>query len=387
MTHQSTLRADEVRRALELRDLTDPAGGAHAMQHLLDEIEEALTDRWDALTSRHRANPVVAVTENYDRLLYPPSAAARDARYSRYLTDELMLRTHTSAMIPRALERIAADSDVDVVVICPGLVYRRDVIDRRHVGEPHQLDIWRVRRTGRALDVDDLVELVDLVVGSALPGRRWREIPARHPYTLDGRQIDVETDDGWVEIGECGRAHPDVLAGAGLDSATGLASGWGLDRLLMIRKGIDDIRLLRSPDPRVTGQMGDLEPYVPVSAMPAATRDLSVAVAADVDDELLGDAIRAALGADAGVVEDVCVMTRTSGEELPMAARARLGMRADQDNLLIRIALRDLTRTLTSDEANRIRDRIYAAIHEGDVHTWASDVSPATRREGQDGSV
>ena len=70
-------------------------------------------------------------------------------------------------------------------------------------------------------------------------------MPRAHPYTDDGLQIDVENGDEWVEIGECGLAGAHVLRGAGLDGQwTGLAMGLGLDRLLMLRKGIADIRLL-----------------------------------------------------------------------------------------------------------------------------------------------
>jgi phenylalanyl-tRNA synthetase alpha chain len=74
--------------------------------------------------------------------------------------------------------------------------------------------------------------------------------------------------------------------------------GLGLDRLVMLVKGIDDIRLLRSTDPRVADQMGDLTPYRPVSSMPATTRDLSLAVAERLDAELLGDRVRRMAGRD-----------------------------------------------------------------------------------------
>ena len=75
-------------------------------------------------------------------------------------------------------------------------------------------------------------------------------------------------------------ALPDLLRENGLDPArvTGLAMGLGLDRLLMLRKGMNDIRLLRSDDPRVVEQMLDLSPYRPVSDQPAIRRDLSIAV-------------------------------------------------------------------------------------------------------------
>ena len=144
-----------------------------------------------------------------------------------------------------------------------------------------------------------------------------------HPYTTDGLQIDVDNGGEWVEIGECGLAATRGPARApDSDGATGLAMGLGLDRLLMLRKGIADIRLLRAADPRVAAQMRDLSLYRPVSNLPAITRDLSIAVAADVDAELLGDRVREALGADADCVEAVEVLSETPGER---AAAGRAG--------------------------------------------------------------
>jgi phenylalanyl-tRNA synthetase alpha chain len=144
----------------------------------------------------------------------------------------------------------------------------------------------------------------------------------------------------------------------------------------MLRKGIPDIRPLRSADPRVAGQMLDLAPYRPVSAMPAVRRDLSVAVDAGTDGEILGDRIRDALGADAGAVEDVAILSSTAYQDLPEAAAVRLGARAGQHNLLVRVVLRHLERTLTDEEANSLRDRIYAAIHQGSRHQWAAARRP-----------
>lgn len=362
------LDAGQVSQALAVRDLTDPNHGPHAVQLLLDLVETALAGAWRIPVRRHRANPVVPVADNYDRLGYPAEAAARDARHSRYLTPELMLRAQTSAMLPPLLERLAADPPADLLLSCPGIVYRRDAIDRRHTGEPHQLDLWRVRTAGPPLTGADLDGMVELVLDATLPGRRRRAIPSPHPYTVAGRQVDVANGSEWVEVLECGLAAPGVLAAAGLPpGASGLAMGAGLDRLLMLRKGVEDIRLLRSADPRVAGQMLDLAPYRPVSAMPAARRDLSVAVAAEADADTLGDRVRQALGADAGAVEELRVLAETPAASLPPAARERLGIRAGQKNVLLRVILRDLDRTLTAAEANRLRDRVHAALHQGDA--------------------
>jgi phenylalanyl-tRNA synthetase alpha chain len=193
-----------------------------------------------------------------------------------------------------------------------------------------------------------------------------------HPYTLGGRQIDVEWDGTWVEIAECGLAHPELLQRCGLGPGwSGLALGMGLDRLLMLVKGIPDIRLLRSTDARVRQQMTTLDPYRPVSTMPAIERHLSIAVDAEDEVEDLGDRVRQALGEEADLVEEVAILTRTAAGALPPAARHRLGMEAGQANLLVRVRLRALDRTLSDAEANAVRDRVYAALHRGSVHTWA----------------
>jgi phenylalanyl-tRNA synthetase alpha chain len=257
-------------------------------------------------------------------------------------------------------------------------VYRRDAIDWQHSPTPHQLGLWRVSRN--PLGEADMGEMITVLLGALAPGRESVQHPRDHPYTTAGRHIDVAHAGGWVEVWECGLAARRVLAGAGLSSRSGLALGMGLDRLLMLVKGIPDIRLLRSADARVASQMLDLTPYRPVSAMPAVRRDLSVAVDAEPDDEILGDRIRDALGADADAVEDVAILSSTAPEDLPGPAAARLGARPGQRNLLVRVVLRHLERTLTDEEANSLRDRIYAAIHQGTRHQWAAAQRPRAGR-------
>ena len=371
--HPRTVDPDSLRRALELRDLTDPARGPHAMQLLLGRVVDALAARWGCAVRTHRADPVVSVADNYDRLHYPPGGAARDARHTRYVGPDTLLRTSTTALVPPALRLLAADPPADVLLVCPGLVYRRDSIDRLHVGEPHQVDLWRV--ADRPLGTDALREMVDAAVGAALPGAAYRCNPAEHPYTLHGREIEVRDGARWVEVGECGLALPAMLAEAGLDARrhSGLAMGLGLDRLLMLAKGIGDIRLLRSEDPRVAAQMLDLAPWRPVSDQPAVRRDLSVATARDRTPEEIGDRVRQALGGRADALEAVEVLSETPGEELPAAAAERLGILPGQKNVLVRLVIRDLARTLTSAEANELRDAVYAALHEGTAWLWAGE--------------
>jgi phenylalanyl-tRNA synthetase alpha chain len=352
---------------LALRDLTEPAQGAHAIQLIVEAILAAVSARWSTDLVVHRGERIVDVADNYDRLGYSADATTRDARYTRYVDAHRLLRSQTSALVPPALRRIAATGRTEVVLACPGIVYRRDRIDRLHTGTPHQLDVWRLTG-GVPLETADLLQLVDAAVGAALPGRRWRTVPASHPYTTGGLEIQSQVGGRWVEVGECGLAAPHVLRGSGLGpQVSGLALGVGLDRLLMLRKGIDDIRLLRSADPRVAAQLCDLAPYRPVSAQPPARRDVSVAVPAGLSAEEIGDRVRDCLGPHARLVEEVRILSETPAGELPPAARERLAIRDGQVNVLLRVVLRDLTSTVTNELANALRDRIYLALHHTDA--------------------
>jgi len=364
------LTEEQLARALTLADLTDPAYGPHCMQHLVADATGALREHWGCRVLVHRADRVVPVADNYDALGYPPDGPARESRYTRYVDAGRLLRSQTSAAVPPALRALAPAAPDDVLVCAPGLVYRRDAIDRLHVGEPHQLDLWRV--TEQAMTPVDLEAMVAAVVEALLPGAQWRALPASHPYTEGGREVEVLAGGEWVELLECGLAHPHVLAAGGLGGHSGLAMGIGLDRAVMLRKGIGDIRLLRSDDPRVAEQMRDLEAYREVSAQPPARRDMSIACPPGLTDEDLGDRVRGALSAEhAEWLEEVAVAARTPAAELPAAARERIGIADDQENLLVRVVLRHPTRSLAKAEANALRDRIYAALHEGAEWEWA----------------
>ena len=95
---------------------------------------------------------------------------------------------------------------------------------------------------------------------------------------------------------------------------------------------------------------------------------MSIACAPGLTDEDLGDRVRGALSAEqAEWVEEVAVAARTPAAELPAAARERIGIADEQENLLVRVVLRHPTRSLAKAEANALRDRIYAALHEGRV--------------------
>lgn len=363
----SYLTSDQLRAALELRDLTDPDGGPHAVQLLSDQITSAVADLSALAVRTVRHSPLVSVAANYDALGYKAADVTRNVRYSRYVSPTVMLRSHTSAMLPSALAR--HDGSDTVVYAAPGLAYRRDAIDRTHTGEPHQLDLWRIER--RPLGADDVVAQLGAVAEAALPGCRWRVTPATHSYTVRGMQLDVwdRRAGEWLELAEGGLVAPWLLDAAGLPSGSwsGVAVGLGLDRALMLRKRVPDIRLLRSTDLRVAAQMMDLTEYQPVSMMPAIIRDLSIVVPWAVDDEVLGDRVRVALGDRATDLESVELVALTSYDDLPASARRRLGLGLGQANALVRMTLRSVEHTLTSAEANELRDEVYLALHEGQV--------------------
>ena len=365
----SYLDPGQLRLDLGIRDLSDPAEGPHAIQLLISRAVEGLRRAWGGEVRWCRGPRIVPVADNYDRLGYAAEAVTRETRYTRYVDAAHMLRSHSSAMVPPALRHLAGQPVDDVLLACPGIVYRRDAIDWQHTGTPHQLDLWRITR--RPVTGTDLDQMIAILLDALAPGLPCRLQRRTHPYTLHGRQVDVRHDGRWVEVWECGLAHPGVLAVAGLPERSGLALGMGLDRLLMLAKHIPDIRLLRSVDPRIAGQMLDLAPYRPVSSMPPITRDLSVAVSEDDDEETIGGQVRDALGADASCVEQVRVLSATAYQQLPASAIDRLGAKPGQKNLLVRVVLRDLDKTLTGDAANALRDRIYKALHQGMEYQWA----------------
>jgi phenylalanyl-tRNA synthetase alpha chain len=218
------LSSAQLDRDLALRDLTDPSAGPHAVQELLGIAVRALTIAWGVPHRSCRGPRVIDTVDNYDNLNFTSDAASRDTRYTRYVDADRMLRSHASAMIPPALRALAQDPVDDVLLVCPGIVYRRDVIDRLHTGTPHQVDLWRISR--RPLGDHDMDEMCQLLVDALTPAMPWRSESRVHPYTLNGRQIDVRGPAEWIEVWECGLAHPQVLSKAGLDGCGNVNPIW-----------------------------------------------------------------------------------------------------------------------------------------------------------------
>ncbi len=261
MSPQSMLPPDAVARALAVRDLTDPSQGPHAVQKVLDAAVQALSRAMACEVVVHRGSPVVPAADHRERLGYPADAA-RDPHAPRHVSATEVLRARTTAMIPALLRGLAAAPPKDVLLVVPGVVHRREG-DRMRAREGHQVDLWRVRR-GAPFSLRDLARMIGAVASATVPGLTISAAPEALPYAVDGRRVDVRVRGEWIGVAECGVVVPGVLAGAGWPAdACALAMTLDLDRLVVLAKGMDDVRALRSHDPRVAPQLLDLAPYVP----------------------------------------------------------------------------------------------------------------------------
>ena len=239
-------------------DLTMPArqrwlGARHPVTLVIDEI----TDIFRELGFTVALGPEAELPwYNFGALNFPPDHPAMEMHDTLYLDDEALLRTHTSPVQVRTLQRYAPP----VRVLIPGNVYRRDFFDATHAPAFAQIE---------GLAVDEGISFVDLKATLAEFARRFyggtrrvRFGPSYFPFTEPSAQMDVEVDlqDGrgmrWVEIMGCGLVHPAVLEAAGVDSEryTGWAFGMGPARIAMSRHDIHDIRLFYDADVRFLEQ-------------------------------------------------------------------------------------------------------------------------------------
>jgi phenylalanyl-tRNA synthetase alpha chain len=198
---------------------------------------------------------------NFEALNLPPGHPARDATDTFYLPGGLLLRTHTSPVQIRTMRSM----EPPIRMICPGRVYRKD-LDATHLPMFHQLE---------ALVVDEGISLADLKGTCAAVWTRFfgddvaiRLRPGYFPFVEPGCEFDVSCrvcdgagcrackQTGWIELGGAGMVHPAVFEAVGIDAEryTGFAFGLGIDRIAMMRYGIDDLRLMIDNDVRFLGQ-------------------------------------------------------------------------------------------------------------------------------------
>lgn len=358
---------ERLKASLAITDFTDPRNGIHAVNIVESNVKRALEETYVGVTIEEvRTRPEVTVKENFDDLLFPADNAGRSSRYTRYVTEDTILRTHTSAAIPSWLKNAARNGISDTIIMLPGMCYRRDVVDRIHCGEPHQLDIWRIKRGLPLFDRSDMIHLVETILGCVVPGYAYRANEVTHPYTMNGLEVEVFVNGSWLEVLECGEAHPTVLKNAGLDPTeySGLALGMGLDRLVMITKGIEDIRIIRSEDPRIQCQMKNLDKFLTVSDQPSTKRVLSYSASMDKSEEDICEEIRDELGSDAAFIEKI-EYSEILYEQLPEKARVNLGIRSNQKNVVATLIFRSLEGSLPKAIVNEWMGRLYPKLNEG----------------------
>ena len=315
-----------------------------------------------------RGNPIVPAADNFDSLLFSPGNPGRASTYTRYTDENHVLRTHTSAPVPSTFKKLEKKIYRSTFVF-PGLVYRRDIIDPKHLDVFHQIDVWTLQdnRKYERVNRTDLLKLVKAVFEAACPDAKMVVYEAKHPYTLDGIEVYAAIEGKEIEVLEAGLAHPEVLRNSGIDSEkySGLALGMGVERLIMARKDLPDIRLIRSTDPRVIKQMTNMEKFKSVSDKPAISRDMSYCINEGETEEDICEAIRNVFGNKSDLLEQVEVLERTPFNKLNSIAIERIGAKEGQDNILVRITLRHPDKTLTKKEAAELYSLAYPKLHQG----------------------
>lgn len=187
---------------------------------------------------------------NFERLNIPPDHPARDEQDSFYMTDDLLLRTQTTAVDAR----IMRERRPPMRVLTAGRCYRRDVVDATHMPVFHQVDGFMV---GERITFADLKGVLGQFAREMFgPQTRTRFQPSYFPFTEPSAEVAVEFGGGWLELAGCGMFHPRVLEMAGIDPEryTAFAFGGFGDRPAMVRYGIPDIRLFWENDLRMLEQ-------------------------------------------------------------------------------------------------------------------------------------
>jgi phenylalanyl-tRNA synthetase alpha chain len=251
------------RLAADRPDLTLPGrrcvpGGLHPLTQVHDEIVDVFTGMGFTVAE----GPEVELDYyNFEALNIPKDHPARDMQDTFYVAGELLLRTHTSPVQIRTMER----QKPPVRIIVPGRVYRRDA-DITHSPVFHQVEGLAV---DRGITMGDLKGTLELFARELFgPDSRIRFRPSFFPFTEPSAEVDVLCflckgggcrvckASGWLEILGSGMVHPRILQRMGYDTeeVTGWAFGMGIERVAMLRYGIDDIRLLFENDLRFLSQ-------------------------------------------------------------------------------------------------------------------------------------
>ncbi len=263
---KDTLKEKELQKQLEQEniDVTRPGKVAAAgKRHPLNKVLDELKDNFIGMGFKIAEGPEVdTVYNNFDALNSPQDHPARSMSDTFYISDDLLLRTHTSTVQIRTMKKMKPP----IKVISPGRCFRFDELDATHSPMFHQLEGLVV---GEGITMADLKGTLDMIAKRLFGSNTQTKFRPHHfPFTEPSAEVDVTCfkcggegcrvcgGTGWIEILGCGMVHPHVLAECGIDPEiySGFAFGMGVDRIAMGKLEIDDIRLFFDNDMRFINQ-------------------------------------------------------------------------------------------------------------------------------------
>ncbi|WP_366922631.1 phenylalanine--tRNA ligase subunit alpha [Metallumcola ferriviriculae] len=255
---QEKLKAEEIDVTLPGRKFN--SGTRHPLYQVLDEIEDIFRNMGFTIAE---GSEIELDYYNFEALNIPKDHPARDMQDSFYITEEVLLRTHTSPVQVRTMEK--KHPQLPIKIIAPGKVYRRDD-DATHSPMFHQVEGLLIDKNVTFGDLKGtLLTFVKRMFGQ---DRRIRLRPSYFPFTEPSAEMDIScgvcggsgcracSNTGWLEILGSGLVHPKVLEMSGYDpqEVTGFAFGIGVERIAMLKYDIDDLRVLFDNDLRFLQQ-------------------------------------------------------------------------------------------------------------------------------------
>lgn len=249
------IAAEEARRRLaaEALDVTMPGrfyriGRPHVLVETMAEIKRIFIGLGYQIVE---SPEIESYHYNFESLNYPADHPAMDEQMSFYITDKYLLRTQTTAVQARVMEK----QQPPLRICTLGKCYRYEAVDATHGHTFHQVDCFAVDEHITLGDLKGtLVQFCHEMFG---PEVRVRFRPDFFPFVEPGAEVAISLGgSGWMEIAGAGMIHPNVLERCGIDSEkyTGFAFGVGIDRIPMIKYGIDDLRLFMESDLRFLRQ-------------------------------------------------------------------------------------------------------------------------------------
>lgn len=241
-----------------LPSIMPPQGHLHPLTQTLKEV----VTTFRKLGYQVAVGPEVETDSyNFEKVNMPKDAPSRDTQASFYLSDGVLLRTHTSNMQSRVLEK----TKPPLRVLVPGKCYRVDDVDASHNIEFWQFEGFAVDKN---IKITDLLGTIDWLLKELLPGTEVKFQATHFDFTEPSVEAHIRCticagngcsyckNIGWSEVLGAGMIHPNVLLSAGTDPKiyTGFAFGMGLTRLAILKYQIDDIRVLTNPDLRILKQ-------------------------------------------------------------------------------------------------------------------------------------